>query len=110
MRINVYVDGFNLYYGCLKGSRYKWLDLDALCRRPFPKDDINRIRYFTAKISARPGDDPQGPVRQDTYLRALQTIPHLSIHLGEFYVSQTRMRLTNPPPEGPRTAEGSSRR
>jgi len=28
----VYIDGFNLFYGALKGSRYKWLDLDALCR------------------------------------------------------------------------------
>jgi hypothetical protein len=23
---NVYIDGFNLYYGCLRESRYKWLD------------------------------------------------------------------------------------
>jgi len=53
---NVYVDGFNLYYGCLRGTPYKWLDLDALCRRLFPRDRINRIRYFTAIVSARPGD------------------------------------------------------
>jgi hypothetical protein len=26
----VYVDGFNLYYGALKGTKYKWLDLKAL--------------------------------------------------------------------------------
>jgi hypothetical protein len=32
LRTNVYVDGFNLYYGCLKGTPYKWLDLDAMCR------------------------------------------------------------------------------
>ena len=24
MVTNVYVDGFNLYYGCLKGSPYVW--------------------------------------------------------------------------------------
>ena len=30
MRTYVYVDGFNLYYGALKGSHYKWLDLKAL--------------------------------------------------------------------------------
>ena len=29
---NVYVDAFNLYYGALKGTAYKWLDLDRLCR------------------------------------------------------------------------------
>ncbi len=32
MLTNVYVDGFNLYYGCLKGTPYRWLDLGALCQ------------------------------------------------------------------------------
>lgn len=27
---NVYIDGFNLYRGCLENSPYKWLDLVAL--------------------------------------------------------------------------------
>src|SRR6266540_753040 len=61
MRTNVYVDAFNLYYGCLKGTPYRWLDLAALCRRLLPNDEINRIRYFTALVSARP-DDPQEPI------------------------------------------------
>ncbi len=52
----VYIDGFNLYYGAVKDTPYKWLDLEALCRRLLPKDDIVGIRYFTARISARPGD------------------------------------------------------
>ena len=30
MRTFVYVDGFNLYYGALKRSSWKWLDLPAL--------------------------------------------------------------------------------
>lgn len=30
MATNVYVDAFNLYYGCLKGTPYRWLDLGAL--------------------------------------------------------------------------------
>ncbi len=29
----VYIDGFNLYYGAVKGAPYKWLDLEALCGR-----------------------------------------------------------------------------
>lgn len=60
-RTNVYVDGFNLFYGALKGTRFKWLDLDALSHQLLPKDNIHRIRYFTAKVSARPGD-PRLPV------------------------------------------------
>ena len=56
MATNVYVDAFNLYYGCLKGTPYRWLDLGALCTRLLPRDRINRIRYFTAMVSARPDD------------------------------------------------------
>jgi hypothetical protein len=103
-RTNVYVDGFNLFYGALKGSPHKWLDLDTLCRHLLPKDSINRIRYFTAKVSARPGD-PQLPIRQETYLRALGTLPNVSVHLGVFYVSTARAYLAHPQAGGPRTVE-----
>ncbi|MFC6080895.1 NYN domain-containing protein [Sphaerisporangium aureirubrum] len=101
MRTNVYIDGFNLYYGCLKGRQHKWLDLDALCRKLLPSHDIQRIRYFTARITAR-CDDPDSPVRQSTYLRALQTIPHLTVHLGHFQETRTVMPLAHPDPNGPR--------
>jgi len=74
MATNVYVDAFNLYYGCLKGTPYRWLDLGTLCTRLLPKDPINRIRYFTATVSARP-DNPDAPQRQQVYLRALETVP-----------------------------------
>jgi uncharacterized LabA/DUF88 family protein len=104
MRTNVYVDAFNLYYGCLKGTPYRWLDLAALCRRLLPNDQIHRIRYFTALVSARP-DDPQEPQRQLTYLRALQTIPNLTIHTGHYLSHPVRMRLAKPPPGGPATVE-----
>jgi hypothetical protein len=58
---NVYVDGFNLYYGCLRHTAYKWLDLEALCKRLLPAYDIRRIRYFTARVSGR--TDPGTPLR-----------------------------------------------
>jgi hypothetical protein len=103
MRTNVYIDGFNLFYGCLKGSPHKWLDIEALCRR-LPKDQINRIQYFTALVTARPGDAQQ-PVRQETYLRALASSRPVTVHLGEFYVNRTRMRLANQPTAGPATVE-----
>ena len=104
MVTNVYVDGFNVYYGCLRGTPYRWLDLDALCRRLFPNDDIHRIRYFTAVVAGRPGN-PQQPQRQQAYLRALQTIPHLTIHHGRYLTHPTRMALANPPAGGPATVE-----
>jgi hypothetical protein len=35
-RAAVYIDGFNLYHGALKGTQYKWLDVEALARRLAP--------------------------------------------------------------------------
>ena len=104
MATNVYVDAFNLYYGSLKGTSYRWLDLGALCARLLPKDRINRIRYFTATVSART-DNPNAPQRQQVYLRALETIPGLSIHYGHYLTHVTRMPLANPPQRGARTVE-----
>jgi uncharacterized LabA/DUF88 family protein len=97
-KANVYIDGFNLYYGAVKDSPYRWLDLGALCRRMLPNDNIQSIKYFTATVSARP-HDPQKPARQQIYLRALRTIPSLSITFGHFLTHSCRMVLTgtNPP-------------
>ena len=105
MSTNVYIDGFNLYYGCLKGTPYKWLDPAALARRLLPADTIKRIRYFTAKVQSR-DNDPGSPQRQDTYLRALATLPGLSVHLGHFLTSRTRMRLARPGSVGGRVPAG----
>jgi len=95
MKANIYVDGFNLYYGCLKGSKYKWLDIFALAQSFLPNDTINKIKYFTAKVSAQPHDLNQ-PVRQQIYLRALGTLPNLTIKYGRFQTNQKNMLLVNP--------------
>jgi uncharacterized LabA/DUF88 family protein len=100
----VYVDGFNLYYGALRDTRHKWLDLEALCQRLLPKDQIVAIRYFTARVNTRP-DDPQQAQRQETYLRALATLPLVTTHYGRFLSHPVRMPLVNPPTNGPRTVE-----
>src|SRR5215469_12613833 len=96
-RVNVYIDGFNLYYGAVKSSPYKWLDLGALCHRMLPNDTIASIEYFTAIVSARPGD-PGVPVRQQVYLRALRTVPNLKIVYGHFLTHSCRMVLTGTNP------------
>lgn len=96
--VYVYIDGFNLYYGAVKDSPYRWLDLGALCAHMLPNDKVQSIKYFTAIVSARP-HDPQQPARQQIYLRALRTIPHLSVIFGHFLTHSCRMVLsgTNPP-------------
>ena len=104
MRTNFYIDGFNLYYGAVRGTPYKWLNLHALARRIFPKNETNRVRYFTARVQSRP-DDPRQAQRQQAYIRALETIPLLTVHYGRFLTSVARMPLVNPTPGGSRTAE-----
>ena len=83
---HVYIDGFNLYYGLLKGSAYKWLDLERFCDQLLPRNTVTEIHYFTAKVDARPQDSAQ-PVRQQAYLQALQTLGRVQIHLGTFLSS-----------------------
>jgi hypothetical protein len=98
-RTYVYIDGFNLYYGCVKGSPYRWLNLDTLSRIFLQaSDEIVAIKYFTARVSARP-DDPHKPIRQEIYFRALRTVPHISIILGQFRTHSVPMIRsgTNPP-------------
>lgn len=103
MRTNVYIDAFNLYYGCLKNMPYKWLDLEALCAILLPKNDITSIKYFTARISARP-HDPNQPVRQQVYLRALSTLPKVSIIYGQYLSHPVTLPLVPPPSVGSRFA------
>lgn len=97
MRTYIYVDGFNLYYGALKGTKYKWLDLKALFTQLLkPKNQILKIKYYTARVSARP-DDPDAPTRQDILLQALEKhIPELTITEGGFIQKPRTMKLVTP--------------
>src|SRR6266540_5275919 len=99
-----YIDGFNLYYGALKGTPYKWLDIVALARRLVPDDHLVAVRYFTARVRPQP-NDPQQPQRQQAYLRALDTLPLVTIHLGHYLSHATRMPLANPRPGRAGTVE-----
>jgi hypothetical protein len=99
MRVNAYIDGFNLYYRALRKTPHKWLNLHAMISSILPRDTINRIRYFTAPITPRP-NDLTAPQRQQAYLRALQTIPNLTIHYGNFLTSPAQMMLAIPPATG----------
>ena len=96
-RTNVYIDGFNLYYGATKNTPYKWLDLSKLCKSLLPNDFIHEIKYFTAKVKGRP-HDPSQPIRQQAYLRALQTLPNLTVIYGHFLTHSARMVETGSNP------------
>lgn len=90
-RLCVYVDGFNLYYGALKGRRgVRWLDLVALGRRLFPHDELIGVDYFTALVKPRWSGQTQ-LADQRRYLQALTTRPEVVVHYGT-YLSQIKRR------------------
>lgn len=98
-RTIVYVDGFNLYYGCLKSTVYKWLDLKILFSKLLDEShDIVKIKYFTAYISERPGKE-DARLRQKYYLRAIkECIPELEVYLGHYLTHEISAKVVNPPP------------
>lgn len=93
-RTFIYVDGFNLYHGAIKGTRHHWFDIPEAMRRLLPGCDINLIRYFTAVVSDRP-DDPQKSLRQMTYIRALRALGTVSVDFGTFVTQKRYMPLAS---------------
>ncbi len=97
MRTRVYVDGMNLYYGCLRGTPYRWLDIRKMCELLLEEHhEIERLKYFTANVSGR-AYDLDAPKRQQVYLRALRTLPDVEIIWGHFIVTTPRMQLADKP-------------
>jgi len=90
MRTRVYVDGFNFYYGCVRGTPYRWLDFGALFTRLLPPNDVQAIKYFTARVEDRKGDQGKAS-RQEVYFRALRTLPGFEIILGQFLTHPVRL-------------------
>lgn len=89
LRTRVYVDGYNLYYGCLKNTHYKWLDMRALVQRILPsvlyeRDGVEvcyefctpAIKYFTAPILSAFARSEDSVACQSQYHSALRD------HLG----------------------------
>ena len=99
MRTYVYVDGFNLYYGALKGTTFRWLNLVELAKQLVPTTHtIDKVKYFTARVSG--AVDPQTPVRQHAYLLALSTLPNVEIYYGRFLAKNIWRPITNFPTAG----------
>lgn len=97
MRTSVYVDGFNLYFGALKGTPHKWLDIQALCKYLLkPENKVGTIKYFTANVSGTVGD-PDKPLHQQLYIRALMaSCPALEVIRGQFRSHEVTKRLVKP--------------
>lgn len=87
-RSTIYIDGFNFYYGAIRGTAHRWLNLERLFERLRPDDDIQVIHYFTALVSGR------HRTGQERYLRALATLPKVNVILGKFKTKQLRCRVS----------------
>ena len=99
-RVNVYIDGLNLYHRKLEGTKYKWLNLRKLADLLVPNDEVHRVRYFTAKVITYPGEPDRGQMfRQQTYIRALDTLKNqgVTLHFGLMKVTEKeRHRVVAP--------------
>jgi len=82
LRTRIYIDGYNLYYGCLKNSpAYKWLDLVRLFEDYILPRSVNPhsklhsfcgIKFYTADISSNVAQDPNSQKDQQSYHSALK--------------------------------------
>ena len=99
MKTTVYVDGYNLYYGLLRKSPFKWLDLFKLFQPPMleKSSEVSEIRFYTAPILSKLADDPQSQHRQRTYLQALRKMPPNKVRIveGRMIASTPFLRLVN---------------
>lgn len=72
----VYIDGYNFYFGLLKNTAYKWLDVVGLvkhiCHIQNPEFDVIAVKFFTAPVITRVSSkgDKAGQA-QNAYLKAL---------------------------------------
>jgi hypothetical protein len=110
LRVRVYIDGFNFYYGASNladelqretGERlsWKWLDIPRVCvaiaSRHWPDAFLDKCYYFTAPVKQRwPGD--RGGERQDVYLRALQRLGVEVVRGKLLITAEAKPILTDP--------------
>lgn len=78
MRTLVYIDGLNLYYGCLKPNPdCRWLNVEAfvryMCNEVNPASDVIGVKYFNAPVLASLSSRGNVSMRSlDNYMRALK--------------------------------------
>jgi hypothetical protein len=102
MRVGVYVDGYNLYYGarqcCGRSSTgWKWIDVRSLVSSAIARQGswssakVERIVYCTARVDAV--TNPSAHADQDVYLKALVAAGSVDwIEYGN-YVARTKTGL-----------------
>jgi len=77
LRTAFFIDGYNVFYGLLGNTSYKWLNLPSLLssitHEIEPRSIPGAINYFTAPVQPSLATRGiQSKHAQDTYLRALK--------------------------------------
>ncbi|MDB4837220.1 hypothetical protein OAH87_02000 [Marinomonas sp.] len=78
MKTRVYIDGYNFYFDCLKGTPYKWINPVSLIetlliRSEAPESVLDElaVKFFTSQISERAASDSNSLNHQRSYHLAL---------------------------------------
>jgi len=76
MQTIVYIDGYNFYYGLLRNTDYKWLDIVGLvkhiCHIQNPDIEVKGVKFFTAPVITRVATrGEKAQQAQDAYHKAL---------------------------------------
>ncbi|WP_339145164.1 NYN domain-containing protein [Pseudoalteromonas galatheae] len=110
MKTRIYIDGYNLYFGCLKGTPYKWLNLVSLSERLLKRsgerdsilDEKIGVKFFTAEISGKAASDKNSLNDQRSYHLALHihSAPRLEIIKGSYSTDQTNFPCVEKDDEG----------
>jgi uncharacterized LabA/DUF88 family protein len=77
VKVSVYIDAFNLYFGLMERglANERWLDLRLLSTHLFrPNESLVSVKFFTSFVK----DNPDKEKRQRTYLSALQ---HMGVEI-----------------------------
>ena len=98
LRTKVYVDGYNLYYGCLKGTKHKWLDLHILFNNhiipssAISKSELTGIKFFTAPILEKVSKAQDSVSSQMLYHNALEKLYPNEVQIIKGYYSLTQTK------------------
>jgi hypothetical protein len=94
-RARVCIDGYNLYYGALKETGFKWLDPVAFADALLPGLEIEAVKYSTARIAGNPWSAADRE-RQAAYLDVLGALPRLQRIEGSYRERIKQKSLINP--------------
>ncbi len=100
MRVNAYIDGYNLYHAevALDDNRLKWLNLRALCQHFCDEGDkLDKVYYFTAYAEhIKGGGDKRHKIYIDDFLKdfGIEAIfGHFNTFEGETKEKQTDINI-----------------